>query len=130
MKKLLAFFALVLVSLGLLLTSCEKKPEPSDGTSNLSGTSWKGSAMATTLTLTFNSSTTATAVFSGIFKGTINGTYVLEGEKLAYTMVSVDGGIAAWCEPGDVIDATYTGSEILFTITIGSTDETFTLKKQ
>jgi len=128
MKKILYCLMLVLGCSALLLTSCEKKSnsEVTDPTISLTGTSWKGKGLSTTITMTFDTDTTASISLSGMFGGTISGTYTHEGEQITLHVTSSSGAVAAFCEPGDDIDGVYTGSTI--TITIMEVD--YTLDKQ
>jgi len=129
MKKVLYCLMFVLGCSALLFTSCEEKNksnEPADPTISLTGTSWKGKGLGTTITMTFDTDTTASISLSGMFGGTISGTYTHEGEQITLHVTSSSGSVAVYCKSGDDIDGVYSGNTI--TITIMDTD--YTLDKQ
>ncbi|MDR2758247.1 MAG: hypothetical protein LBB78_02570 [Spirochaetaceae bacterium] len=116
------FAALLLIAAMLVMTGCDNGSGGSNGTVDLSGTTWKGRAgnpnenETAPVTVEFKSAVTYTSVTDhGTEKVTTNGTYTIQGDKIT------------------VIDdtlGTLTGKYTSTTITISNEDMAATLTKQ
>jgi len=89
------------------LSSCEKNKDNVTNDTVLKGTTWGGRVNWTDVEAVFSTNTECSINLRGYADGAGKGTYVVDGNKVDVTIVSITGDFDGCAKVGDVFNCTF-----------------------